>query len=236
MRLARCGGNAWGGSAQSKYLWAVRRARRRRPHRPCGENKSENLPPYSQDDAARLLNVSDRSIRFAAKLANMPVGRPWPSVIPSIDGFTQEQAAKLLNVAVKSVERAAAVRAKADDPGGPFADLATLVERGQLAVSAAASCTKKSEPFVADLVRGIGSGLKPTEALPGLRPGHHIRGPRPSRPHRLALNTHGNQNHALPGLRRKAVPSSCRLRRIDRRGVLRAGGIISTPKTWPTPT
>lgn len=77
----------------------------------------------------RHLTESQRAM-VAARLANMGEGRP--SGTGSIDLVSQSEAADLLNVSVPSIKRARAVQSD----GAP--ELVEAVERGEVAVSAAA--------------------------------------------------------------------------------------------------
>ena len=105
----------------------------------------------------RHLSESQRGM-IAARLANMPVGRPWPSVIPSIEGITQEQAADMLNVGVATVERASAVLAS----NAP--DIIEAIDHGLLTVSAATHLVAKPIEFQDAVIEKLNDGLKLAEA------------------------------------------------------------------------
>lgn len=79
----------------------------------------------------RHLNESQRAM-VAARLANMPEGRPGKTASIEAVSITQPEAAELLNVARASVQRAAHVLAHAEP------EVIAAVDRGELAVSAAA--------------------------------------------------------------------------------------------------
>lgn len=83
----------------------------------------------------RHLNESQRAM-VAARLANMPKGRP--ELNASIDAFVQPDAAALLNVSRASVQRARQVLENA------IPEIVGMVDGGTVSVSDAASVAKKS--------------------------------------------------------------------------------------------
>lgn len=103
----------------------------------------------------RHLNESQRAM-VAARLANMQKGARTD--LAPIGAMSDAAAAQLLNVSERSVERAKAVR----ESGTP--DLVAAVERGHIAVSAAAGLAQKPRDFQDAVVAKVNAGEKVTEA------------------------------------------------------------------------
>lgn len=98
----------------------------------------------SENIARRHLDESQRAM-CAARLANMGEGRPNKTA--SIDAVTQPQAAAMLNVSRPSVQRAAQVIER----GVP--ELVQAVERGEIAVSKAATIAREPVEVQREIVK-----------------------------------------------------------------------------------
>ena len=103
----------------------------------------------------RHLNESQRAM-VAARLATMGEGRPKTTA--QICAVSQDEAADLLHVSRRSVQSARAML----DSGTPA--LIAAVDQGKLAVSAAATFSKKPVNQQTALLRHVLAGAKPQEA------------------------------------------------------------------------
>ncbi len=119
----------------------------------------------SENLRRRHLNESQRAM-VAARLASLPEGRPplnsenkETAPIDAVYGVSQERAAEILNVGRSSVQRAREVL----DDGAP--ELVSAVERGRLAVSAAANLAKKPPEFQAAVESGCQRRVRPDAEL-----------------------------------------------------------------------
>jgi len=103
----------------------------------------------------RHLNESQRAM-VAAKLANMPQGRPETNA--QICAINQEEAAEMLSVARRSVQSAKKVRDKAEP------EVVALVEQGKLSVSLAEKVSEKPKEQQIELVEQIKAGKNSSKA------------------------------------------------------------------------
>lgn len=144
--------------------------------------------------ARRHLSESQRAM-VAAKLANMKEGRP--SNTTAIAGVSQSRAAAMLNVSADSVGRARAVIGR----GAP--ELVEMVEKGQVAVSAAAQVIQLPVARQREVVRWW--PLRPWTACQLLTP---ARGTTPRPAERVY------RAHSPPGRRRASAGGVGRLWRL----------------------
>jgi len=160
----------------------------RNRHRACME--TETLPVFhtwngggspvafvvSMNLHRRHLDESQRAM-CAARLANMPEGRP--EITAPIGAVSQPEAATLLNASRRSVQRAA----KVQQDGIP--DLADAVDAGKVAVSLAANVTKLPKEQQQEFVQMVDEGVKPKQAKRKVERKHLAERPLPKDKYRV---------------------------------------------------
>lgn len=119
----------------------------------AGEPGSEVAYVVSLNLARRHLNESQRSM-VADRLARLPSHRPGSAQICALNTMTQEEAAQALNVSRRNVQHARTVNTH----GTP--ELIDAVDRGEIAVSQAASLARAPKETQREVVDKVKAGAK----------------------------------------------------------------------------